>query len=142
MKSASPRPPLQVPANNSKKMTSHRSQRPQHPRQHASSGRANPSAESLAIIQLNIEGLTTSKLDILEQLATNNKATIVLLQETHKENDTILKLHGYTLASQTKSRHHGLATFIRDDIPWSQLVSAPPTPWLSGLPQKYRRQLL
>ena len=44
------------------------------------------------------------------QLATNNKATVVLLQETHKENDTILKLHGYTLAGQTKSRHHGLAS--------------------------------
>ena len=43
----------------------------------------------------------------------------MLLQETHKENDTILKLHGYTLAGQTKSRHHGLATFIKDDVPWS-----------------------
>ena len=78
-----------------------------------------PKAESLAIIQLNIKGLTTANLDILEQLATNNKATVVLLQETHKENDTILKLHGYTLAGQTKSRHHGLATFIRDNVPWS-----------------------
>ena len=83
------------------------------------SGRADPSAESLAIIQLNVEGLTTAKLDILEQLATNNKATVVLLQETHKENYTLLKLHGYTLAGQTKSRHHSLATFIRDDVPWS-----------------------
>ena len=75
---------------------------PQRLRQHASSGRADPSAKSLAIIQLNVEGLTTAKLDILEQLATNNKATIVLLQETHQENDTILKFHRYTLAGQTK----------------------------------------
>ena len=43
----------------------------------------------------------------------------MLLQEIYKKNDTILKLHGYTLASQTKSRHHSLATFIRDDVPWS-----------------------
>ena len=102
-----------------KLMTSYYSQRPQCPRQHVSSGQTDPSTKSLAIIQLNVEGLTTAKLDILEQLVTNNKATIMLLQETHKENNTILKLHGYKLAGQTKSRHHSLATFIRDDVPWS-----------------------
>ena len=101
-------------------MSSPRSQRPHRPRQHAPFlGRADLSVESLVILQLNVEGLTTAKLDILEQVATKNKATVVLLQETHKENDTILKLPGFTLAGHTKSKHHGLATFIKEDVSWS-----------------------
>lgn len=77
------------------------------------------SAESLVILQLNVEGLTTAKLDVLEQVATKNKATVVLLQETHKENDAILKLPGFTLAGHTKSKHHGTATFIKEAVSWS-----------------------
>ena len=50
----------------------------------------------------------------------------MLLQETHKENDSNLKLHGYTLDGQTKSRHHGLATFIRDNVPWSPASQCAP----------------
>jgi len=101
-------------------MSSLRSKRPQRPRHHASFlGRADTSVKSLAILQLNVEGLTNAKLDVLEQIAIKNKATVVLLQETHKKNDAILKLPGYILAGHTKSKHHGLATFIKDDVPWS-----------------------
>ena len=56
--------------------------------------------------------LTIAKLDILEKITIKNKATVVL-QETHKENNTNLKLPSFTLASNTKSKHHGLATFIQ-----------------------------
>ena len=60
------------------------SQQPQSPRQLASfSGWAEPT-EYFAILLLNAEGL----------IATKNKATVVL-QETHKENITILKLPWY-----------------------------------------------
>ena len=102
-------------------MSSPRSQRPQRLRQHASlSGRTDSSAESLAILQINVEGLLTiAKLDVLEQIAIKNKATVVLLQETHKENNAALKLPGFTLAGRTKSKHHGLATFIQDGVPWT-----------------------
>ena len=94
-------------------MSSPRSQRSQRLRQHASlSGRTDSSAESLAILQINVEGLTIAKLDVLEQIAIKNKATFVLLQETHKENNATLKLPGFTLAGHTKSKHHGLATFL------------------------------
>ena len=36
----------------------------------------------LVILQLNVEGLATAKLNIIEQIATTNKAAAVLLQET------------------------------------------------------------
>ena len=101
-------------------MSSPRSQRPQLLRQHASlSGRTDSSAESLAILQINVEGLTIAKLDVLEQIAIKNSATVVLLQETHKENNATLKLPGFTFAGHTKSKHYGLATFIQDGVPWT-----------------------
>ena len=100
-------------------MSSPRLQRPHSSRQRAPyAGRKDSPAENLVILQLNVEGLTTAKLDVLEQLASINKATVVVLQETHKENATTLKLPGYTLAGHTKNRHHGLATFIKDGVPW------------------------
>ena len=84
--------------------------------------------ESLVILQINVEGLTIAKLDVLEQIAIKNKATVVLLQETHKENNATLKLPGFTLAGHTKSKHHGLATFIQDGAacPGHQLVTQTP----------------
>ena len=92
------------------------SQRQQRPRQHASfSGRADLSAESLAILKLNVEGLTTAKLDVLKQVAIN-KATVVLLKETYKENDATLNLPVFTLVGHTKSNHHNLATLIKENV--------------------------
>ena len=55
----------------------------------------------LPLMQLNVEGLTTAKLNVIEQIAIKNKVTITLLQETHKENKNFLKLLGYT------QRRHG-----------------------------------
>ena len=49
-------------------------------------GRPRPSkveSQGLTVLQLNVEGLTTAKLSVLEHVATTNKATVVLLQETH-----------------------------------------------------------
>ena len=62
-----------------KLMSSLRSQQTQRWRQHVSFlGRVDSSAESLIVLQLNVQGLTTAKLDVLEQL-TSNKATAVVL---------------------------------------------------------------
>ena len=42
-------------------------------------------SQNLAILQLNIEAAKPAKLDILEQIAHNNSATVILLQETRKK---------------------------------------------------------
>ena len=104
--------------------TSHMSPMPRRPIHHVSlSGQAVPSVESqgqgLAILQLNIEGLTTAKLTILEQIVTSNKATVVLIQETHQVSNSIMKLPGFTLADFTKNKHHGLATLVKSDATWT-----------------------
>ena len=91
---------------------------PPRPQQLApSSGRASDAeSQDLVILQLNVEDLTLPKLDVLEHLTSTIKANVVLLQETHKENNTILKLPDFTLAGHTNSKHYGLATFVKDDI--------------------------
>ena len=71
------------------------------------------------ILQLNVEGLTNSKLTIIEQLAHTNKVTAILLQETHCETTEKLTIPEFTLASHILNKQHGLATFVRQDIEWS-----------------------
>ena len=71
------------------------------------------------ILQLNVKGLTNSKLTIIEQLAHTNKVTAILLQETHCETTEKLTIPEFTLASHILNKKHGLATFVRQDIEWS-----------------------
>ena len=71
-----------------------------------------------------IEGAMPAKPDILEKIDNKNSATVILLQETHKENLTDLKLPGFVLAGHIKSNHHGLAT-VRESMPWSPINQAP-----------------
>ena len=71
------------------------------------------------ILQLNVKGLTNSKLTIIEQLAHTNKVTAILLQETHCETTEKLTIPEFTLASHILNKQHGLATFVRQDIEWS-----------------------
>ena len=64
----------------------------------------------LRILQLNVEGFTATKLDIVERLATQHNVTIILLQETHCQTVGKLVIDNYELAGYTASRRHGLAS--------------------------------
>ena len=79
---------------------------------------------ALALLQLNVEGLTIAKTNILEQIASKNNVTVILLQ-THAENKNILKVPGYTLAGYIANKHHGMATFVRNDMTWSAIGISP-----------------
>ena len=68
------------------------------------------------ILQLNIEGLTVSKIWVVSQLATKHEAQIILLQETHCTIPDRLEIPNFTLASATFSRIQGLVTFIHDRL--------------------------
>lgn len=61
----------------------------------------------VAILQLNVEGLTTFKIANLEQLAGNN-VSVIALQETHLEKTNILGVPGYRLAVHTINKHHDI----------------------------------
>ena len=62
---------------------------------------------------------TTSKINVIEQLAHKNRALVILLQETHCTSaDKLVFLH-YALAGSTKSRKHGLVTFVHESLSWT-----------------------
>ncbi|KAI4820443.1 hypothetical protein KUCAC02_028420 [Chaenocephalus aceratus] len=72
----------------------------------------------LSVLQLNVEGLTTAKLEVLRHLADSNGAAVLLLQETHCTSDKI--------AGSIYSKQHGVATFVRTEISWSASSQSPP----------------
>ena len=69
-----------------------------------------------SILQLNIEGLTASKMNVLHHLATQLEAFVILLQETHCISAGKLVLSNYELAGFSLSRKHGLATFVDERL--------------------------
>ena len=103
MTTASTRPPLEIRRTQLSKLMSphnHRTDRPRY-KDAPSSGRAViPTVENqgLSVLQLNAEGLTNAKLEVIRQLADSNQVAVVLLQETHRPTDDNLKLPGFLLA--------------------------------------------
>ena len=79
-----------------------------------------------SILQLNIEDLTASKMNVLYHLATQLGAFVILLQETHCTSAEKLVLSNYQLAGFSLSRKHGLATFVHERLKWT-LYNQPPT---------------
>ena len=79
------------------------------------------------ILQLNIEGLTASKMNVLHHLAMQYEALVILLQETHCTNAEKFVLPNYQLAGSSLSRKHGLATFVHERLRYTFLDQSPPT---------------
>ena len=79
------------------------------------------------ILQLNIEGLTASKMNVLHHLAMQFEALVILLQETHCTDAEKLVLPNYQLAGSSLSRKHGLATFVHERLRYTLLDQSPPT---------------
>jgi len=68
--------------------------------------------DGVTLLQLNVEGLTKVKVNVLTHLAQAHAVTAILLQETHYKHRSHLKIPGYTLAACTESKVHGTATFV------------------------------
>ena len=67
------------------------------------------------ILQLNIEGLTASQMNILSS-SLQFEALIILLQETYCTNAEKLVLPSFQLAGFSLSRKHNLATFVHERL--------------------------
>ena len=86
-----------------------------------------------AILQLNIEGLTASKMNVLHHLAVQFEALVILLQETHCAFTDKLVIPGFALAGSCLNRIHGLATFVHERLKWTLVDQSPftsETEWL------------
>ena len=79
------------------------------------------------ILQLNIEGLTASKMNVLHHLAMQSEALVILLQETHCTDAGKLVLPNYQLDGSFLSRKHGLATFVHERLRYTLLDQSPLT---------------
>ena len=80
-----------------------------------------------AILQLNIEGLTASKISVLYHLAAQREALVILLQETHCTSAHRLVLPDHKLAGFSLSRKHSLVTFVHERLNWTLFDQSPPT---------------
>ena len=79
------------------------------------------------ILQLNIEGLTASKIKVFYYFALQFEALAILLQETHCTDGQKLILPSYQLAGSSLSKKHGLATLVHERLRYTLLDQSPPT---------------
>ena len=80
-----------------------------------------------AVLQLNIEGLTASKMNVLHHLAVQHEALVIFLQETQCTCTDKLTIPSFALAGSSLSRKHGLATFVHDRLKWILVDQSPAT---------------
>ncbi|XP_049804080.1 uncharacterized protein LOC126242840 [Schistocerca nitens] len=72
----------------------------------------------IRICQVNIEGYTRTKGDILTKLLTEEKIDVLTLQETHlsEENISRLLIPGYEIVGYKAHNKHGIATLIKKEL--------------------------
>ena len=80
-----------------------------------------------AVLKLNIEGLASSKMNVLYHLAVQYEALVILLQKSHCTCADKLTIPDFTLAGSSLSRKHGLATFVHDRLKWTLFDQCPAT---------------
>ena len=82
------------------------------------------------ILQLNIEDLTASKMNVLHYLALQFETLVFLLKVTDCTNAEKLELPGFPLAGCSSSRKYGLprlTTFVHKQLRYSRLDQSLPT---------------
>ena len=80
-----------------------------------------------AVLKLNIEGLATSKMNVLHHVAVQYEALVILLQKSHCTCADKLTIPDFTLAGSSLSRKHCLATFVHDRLKWTLVDQSPAT---------------
>ena len=80
----------------------------------------------VSLLQLNVEGLTRTKRNIIQHFAKEREVNAILLQETHSMDVSKLKINGYTLAACTNISTHGIAAYLKNCIKWKPIASSDP----------------
>ena len=71
---------------------------------------------TISILQVNVEGLTEAKRQIIRRLANEHQANVLLLQETHAEKTDKLQIEEFNLIDFISHNKHGIATYCRDGL--------------------------
>ena len=69
--------------------------------------------------QLNVEGLTRPKCEVIQKIAADNSISVILLQETHASSNEKMKINSYSLIDSINHPKHGIATLVCNDLPAS-----------------------
>ena len=68
------------------------------------------------LLQLNVEGISRAKGEVLSRLLTENDVDVAVLQVTHCETPEELvnraRIYGYSLVAAESSKVHGIATYV------------------------------
>ena len=83
--------------------------------------------------QLNTNGHTASKINIINELAYKNKALVIILQKTHCMTADKLAIPDFLLAGSVLSRKQCLAMFVHEQLEWTlvnQSLEQSETEWL------------
>src|ERR1700759_525854 len=74
--------------------------------------------KALCIMQLNVEGLSASKRDIISAICTRENIDVTCLQETRVSTDksSLFMIPGYDLLSYNLHAKHGHATYGRSTL--------------------------
>ncbi|KAM4034798.1 LOW QUALITY PROTEIN: uncharacterized protein ACNLHF_021495 [Anomaloglossus baeobatrachus] len=82
---------------------------------------------TVKICQINIEGISHSKFVFLHKFLTDNKIDVLVLQETHVENEDQLlvrgSIYGFDLIGARYDSHYSVATYGKGNIENAMLVS-------------------
>ena len=70
----------------------------------------------ICVLQLNVEGLTRAKRDLILHISEEKNINIILLQETHVKDEDHLSIEGFNTISFIPSSKHGIATYAREGI--------------------------
>ncbi|KAL4135432.1 hypothetical protein QTP88_007041 [Uroleucon formosanum] len=78
--------------------------------------------DSTRIMQINVEGISKAKFEVLEILLLEQNVDILLIQETHKSDEEQLSkrgfINGYTVAGATYHSKYSTATYVRENLKW------------------------
>ena len=93
-------------------------------------------ARGPTLMQINVEGLTEAKREVIQHLAQKHPAMGLLLQETHSTKDEQLQIPGFNIITAIHHPKHGIATYARSDVPHvvvATSLSSDPLQWIAAL---------
>ena len=80
-----------------------------------------------AVLQLNIEGLTASKMNVLHHFTVQYEALVILLSEIHCTCADKPTIPSFASAGSSLSKKYGLTTLVNDRLKWTLVDQSPAT---------------
>ena len=81
--------------------------------------------ETFKVLQLNVEGISPPKREVISKIALDLSIDVIALQETHTTQDKQLLIKGYTCITYQHHKQYGIATYAKVGLTASELCSSP-----------------